>query len=316
MKIYHFLYLLLAVSGLARADLNQARALLQQDHASEALGLVEQELRSGSNNLQARFLQAQIFAKLGRRAEAITHYEALTRDYPQLPEPYNNLAVLYAAQGEHNKARDALLNAINTHSSYATAYENLGNIYTKMAISAYNKALEIDKQQPPAPISLAAISHIENAPAIKPQQLAEKPQQLAETAKASPVKLAAAPVVAEKDQNNENEIKLIIDTINGWSDAWSAQNVDGYLAYYAPSFLPPNGLSRQRWEVQRRQRLRSPRFIHVTIREPDVKILGSTTAKLIFEQHYESDSFKDTGKKILLMEKIGTQWQILREYNA
>lgn len=313
MKIYHFLYLLVAVSGLVKADLNQARALLQQDHSSEALGLVEQELRADTNNLQARFLQAQILAKLGRRAEAITGYEALSRDYPQLPEPYNNLAVLYAAQGEHNKARDALLNAINTHSSYATAYENLGNIYTKMAISAYNKALEIDKQQPPAPISLAAISSIENAPAATPA--IKKPQQVATPA--PPVKLAAAaPIVIEKDLNNDGEIKLIIDTINGWSNAWSAQNVDGYLAYYAPSFLPPNGLSRQRWEAQRRQRLRSPRFIRVSIHEPDVKILGSTTAKLIFEQRYESDSFKDTGKKVLLMEKIGTQWQILREYNA
>lgn len=316
MKISHFLYLLLAASGPAQADLNQARTLLQQDHASEALGLVEQELRSGSNNLQARFLQAQIFASLGRRAEAISSYEVLTRDYPRLPEPYNNLAVLYAAQGEHNKARDALLNAINTHSSYATAYENLGNIYTKMAISAYNKALEIDKQQPPAPISLAAIDNIENSPAASP---AIKPQQVTTVAKAkvAPVKLAAAaPIVIEKDLNNDSEIKLIIDTINGWSNAWSAQNIDGYLAYYAPSFLPPNGLSRQRWEAQRRQRLRSPRFIRVSIREPEVKILGSTTAKLIFEQSYESDSFKDTGKKILLMEKIGTQWQILREYNA
>jgi tetratricopeptide (TPR) repeat protein len=302
MKTRYFLYLLLAVNGFAQADLNQARALLAQDRADEALVLVKQELRSGTDNLQARFLQAQLLDKLNRRNEAIASYEALTHDYPQRPEPYNNLAVLYAAQGEHNKARDALLNAINTHSSYATAYENLGNIYTKMAISAYNKALELGKQQRPAPISLAAINSIENAP-VK--------QQPEKTIVPTP-----GPVVAENTTNTENEIKLIIDTINGWSNAWSAQNVDGYLAYYAPAFRPHNGLSRQRWEAQRRQRLRSPRFIRVTIREPEVKILGSTTAKLIFEQAYESDRFKDAGKKVLLMEKIDGQWQILREYNA
>jgi tetratricopeptide (TPR) repeat protein len=302
MKTRHFLYLLLAISGLARADLNRAEALLEQDHAAEALVLVEQTLRDDADNLKARFLQARLFEKLGRRAEAIAGYEALTGDYPQRPEPYNNLAVLYAAQGEHNKARDALLNAINTHPSYATAYENLGNIYTKMAISAYNKALELDKQQRPAPISLAAIGKIENAPSG-----------------ASPAKTLTPPpahAVVENTTTVEDEIKLIIDTVNGWSNAWAAQNVDGYLAYYAPAFRPHNGLSRKNWETQRRQRLRSPRYIRITIREPEVKILGSTTAKLIFEQRYESDRFKDAGKKVLLMEKTGDQWQILREYNT
>jgi len=47
---------------------------------------------------------------------------------PELPEPYNNLAVLYAARGDHDGARDALLRAISTHPSYATAHENLGDI--------------------------------------------------------------------------------------------------------------------------------------------------------------------------------------------
>lgn len=303
MKTRHFLYLLLVVSGFAQADLNQAQTLLQQDQAAEALAMVEQALRTDTGNLQALFLQAQLLAKLGRRDEAIAHYEALTHDYPQLPEPYNNLAVLYAAQGEHNKARDTLLNAINTHSSYATAYENLGNIYTKMAISAYNKALELGKQQRPAPISLAEINKIENVPVT--QKVAK-----------APAPVVTNTVVTVKDTTKDDEIKLIIDTINGWSNAWSAQNIDGYLAYYAPAFRPPNGLSLQRWAAQRRQRLRSPRFIRISIREPEVKILGSTTAKLIFTQAYESDSFKDVGKKVLLMEKIDGQWQILREYNA
>ena len=307
MKTHHFLYLLLAVSGFAQADLEQAKTLLQQGQANKALTLVEEEIRTDANNLQARFLQAQLLAKLGRNKEAITRYGELTRDYPKRPEPFNNLAVLYAAQGKHDKARDALLNAINTHSSYATAYENLGNIYTKMAISAYNKALEIGKKQRPAPIILAEIDDIKT-PVSKPQT---KPVVTPVV-----VKVVAANTTEAKDNNNKDEIKLIIDTINGWSNAWTAQNVDGYLSYYAPAFRPHNGQSRKNWETRRRERLRAPRFIRITIADPDVKILGSTTAKLIFEQRYESNHFKDVSKKILLMEKIGGQWQILREYNA
>ncbi|MDH5426492.1 MAG: tetratricopeptide repeat protein [Gammaproteobacteria bacterium] len=312
MKTYHLLYLLLAVSGFAQADLEQAKTLLQQGQANEALTLVEQELRTDANNLQARFLQAQLLSKLGRNEEAITRYEELTRDYPKRPEPFNNLAVLYAAQGKHDKARDALLNAINTHSSYATAYENLGNIYTKMAISAYNKALELGKKQRTAPIILAAIDDIKtpvNTPLAKP---VVTPAAVTPAA----VKPVTTNTAETKDSTSEDEIKLIIDTINGWSNAWAAQNVDGYLSYYAPAFRPPNGLSRKNWETRRRQRLRAPRFIRITIADPAVKILGSTTAKLTFEQRYESDRFKDVSKKVLLMEKIGGQWQILREYNA
>ncbi|MDT8404118.1 tetratricopeptide repeat protein [Sulfuriflexus sp.] len=302
MKRHYFLYLLLAVNGLAQADLNQAEALLKQGQAGEALALVEQELRSDADNLTARFLQARLLVQLERQAEAVAAYEALTRDHPQRPEPYNNLAVLYAAQGKHNKARDALLNAINTHPSYATAYENLGNIYTKMAISAYNKALELDKQQRPAPISLAAIGKIADGPSGPPP--------------VTPLTPPPAHAVGKSTTSIEDEIKLIIDTVNGWSNAWAAQNVDGYLAYYAPEFHPHNGLSRKQWEAQRRQRLRAPRFIRISIREPEVKILGSTTAKLVFEQRYESDRYQDAGKKVLLMEKTNGQWQILREYNA
>ncbi len=58
-------------------------------------------------------------------------FTKLSEDYPELPEPYNNLAVLYAQQKQYDKARTALEMAIRTHPSYAIAYENLGDIYAK-----------------------------------------------------------------------------------------------------------------------------------------------------------------------------------------
>jgi len=314
MKTTYFLYLLLIVSSAAHASLDEARDLLKQGHADQALAVVEQDLAKQPNNLQARFLRAQLLAKLNRPADAIRQYEGLTRDYPKLPEPYNNLAVLYASQNDHDKARDALLRALNTHPSYATAYSNLGSIYAKMALSAYNKALELGKQQRSAPISLDTIGALKSVPptATTVAQLAPSApaQQLASL---PPVKQLTTPIAAI---DNSQVTKGIINTLNNWSSAWSAQNVNSYLAHYAPAFLPHNGVSRQRWEAQRRQRLHKPRFIRVTITEPMVKILGDTTAKLSFKQHYESDRFNDTAKKVLLLEKINGQWQILREYNS
>src|SRR5204862_2623498 len=94
---------------------------------------------------QARFLKGLIYTQQGKTAEAIKIFTSLTEDYPDLPEPYNNLAVLYAGQGQYEKARQALEMAIRTHPSYATAHENLGDIYAKMASQAYDKALQLDR---------------------------------------------------------------------------------------------------------------------------------------------------------------------------
>ena len=76
---------------------------------------------------------------------AIAVFTELTEAYPELPEPYNNLAVLYANQNNFEKARNALEMVIRTHPSYATAHENLGDIYAKMASKAYDRALELDR---------------------------------------------------------------------------------------------------------------------------------------------------------------------------
>jgi tetratricopeptide (TPR) repeat protein len=64
-----------------------------------------------------------ILTEQGNSKEAIEIFTKLTQDYPELPEPYNNLAVIYASQGQYDKARAALEQSIRTHPSYATAYE-------------------------------------------------------------------------------------------------------------------------------------------------------------------------------------------------
>src|SRR6266478_4423624 len=86
---------------------------------------------------RARFLKGLILTEQNKPNDAIKVFTALTDDYPELPEPYNNLAVLYASQGQYDKARKSLEMAIRTHPSYAIAHENLGDVYAKMASEAY-----------------------------------------------------------------------------------------------------------------------------------------------------------------------------------
>ena len=59
-----------------------------------------------------RFASASLLVDLKRSAEAIAVLESLTEDYPDLAEPYNNLAVLYASSGDYAKARAALEQAL------------------------------------------------------------------------------------------------------------------------------------------------------------------------------------------------------------
>jgi hemoglobin-like flavoprotein len=141
-----------------RADsVQDLQALVKQGQLSQALEKADQLLASKPRDAQVRFLRGVILSELNRGGEAITVFQKLTEDYPELPEPYNNLAVLYAQQRQYDKARNALEMAIRTHPSYATAHENLGDIYARLASQAYDKALALDSSNVVAQNKLALI---------------------------------------------------------------------------------------------------------------------------------------------------------------
>jgi len=123
-------------------------------------------LANNSADAQARFLKGLILADQGKTNDAITVFTGLTEDYPELPEPYNNLAVLYASQSKYEAAKDALDMAIRAHPGYATAHENLGDIYARMAWLAYEKALALDSKNASAQSKLALMRSLlkEQAP--------------------------------------------------------------------------------------------------------------------------------------------------------
>ncbi len=141
-------------------DLQEAQQLLKQGQIDRAMERVDQYLKSRPNDARGRFLRGILFTEQSKPNDAIRIFTELTRDYPELPEPYNNLAVLHASQGQYDKARAALEMAIRTHPSYATAHENLGDIYAKMASQAYDKALRLDKSNQAAQTKLNLIKDL------------------------------------------------------------------------------------------------------------------------------------------------------------
>src|SRR5712672_20633 len=155
------LFALIFSASPARADeLQDIDRLLKQGHHAQALERVNQYLVQKPRDAQGRFIKGLIVPELNKVAQAIEVFTALAPDYPELPEPYNNLAVLYATQGQYEKARQQLEMSIRTHPSYATAYENLGDVYTKLASQAYDKALQFDSSNSAAKNKLSLIHEL------------------------------------------------------------------------------------------------------------------------------------------------------------
>jgi tetratricopeptide (TPR) repeat protein len=142
------LFALVALIGLAQPaladDYAEVNQLLIAGRTSEALSKTDQLLVSRPRDPQLRFMRGVILAESGRSADAVNVFIKLTEDYPELPEPYNNLAVIYANQNQFDKSRTTLEMAIRTNPSYATAHENLGDIYARLASQAYSRALQLD----------------------------------------------------------------------------------------------------------------------------------------------------------------------------
>ncbi|MEN2672236.1 YybH family protein [Herbaspirillum huttiense] len=126
------------------SEMSDINKLMRAGQYADALTKTDAVLAKHPRDAQLRFTKGLILAEQNRSAEAIAVFSKLTEDFPDLPEPYNNLAVLYAADGQYDKARAALDMAMRTNPTYATALENLGDVYAKLASQAYDKALQID----------------------------------------------------------------------------------------------------------------------------------------------------------------------------
>ncbi len=333
----------------AHADeLQDISKLYKQGQNDKALERLESYLASrpkdaqGPKIAQGRFLKGLILAEQGKNAEAIQIFTRLTEEYPELPEPYNNLAVLYAAQSQYDKARHALEMAISTHPSYATAHENLGDIYAKMASQAYDKALQLDKGNVAAQTKLALVKELFSAggkvnraptkattpaatapaaaapakpeaakPAPAPTPPVVQPAPAPAPAPAKPsVEPKAAPAIEQVSQSDTEA--AVLKTLNGWANAWSNKNVGAYLSYYAKDFKAPGG-SRASWEKERKDRISRPKSIHVSIEAPRVTLSDAGHASVTFKQAYKSDALQSTTTKTVVLVKVGEKWLIQQE---
>lgn len=330
------LFILVAAFGLTHAhadEYSEISQLMRAGKLSEAQTKIDRHLASKPRDPQMRFFKGVIQRESGRPAEAIATFTRLTEDFPELPEPYNNLAVIHASQGQYDKARAALEMAIRTNPSYATAHENLGDIYARLASQAYSKALQIDGSSANVQPKLALIKELFNTPGTPvravvaaapakpaaapappvspapPVTLAATPapQSPAAPAPAAPPKPVAAPAAPTADSAQDVE-----QAVRAWAQAWSDRNMTRYLAAYSKEFQTPDQMSRSAWEEHRRVRIVGKAHISVGLDNLEVTVEGDK-AVAKFQQDYKADTFAVVSLKTLDLVKSGDRWLIVRE---
>lgn len=163
-RLFWLIASLFCVSAFAD-EYDPVNHLLRDGQLPQAMAKADAYLATNPRDPQMRFLKALIQQDSGQREAAIASYIALTQDYPELPEPYNNVAVLYASKGQFEKARDALEMATRNSRSYATAHENLGDVYARLAEQSYRQALQLDAGNTTLAPKLTLIRQLINTPA-------------------------------------------------------------------------------------------------------------------------------------------------------
>lgn len=311
-------------------DTADVTKLVRVGQYAEALTKVDAFLVKNPRDAQMRFLKGVILTEQNKTNEAIGIFTKLTEDFPTLPEPYNNLAVLYAAAGQYDKARAALDMAIRTNPTYATAYENLGDIHAKLASQAYDKALQLDSGNSVAKSKLtlvrtlvgnttggtnpkiATTASVSSQPANAPSAPATKSAPTPPPAKTESPKAEAPSKSEPKASAADAEHEDVLNMVNSWARAWSSKDVKGYLGFYSSEFQTPGGQPRKTWEEERHTRIADKGRISVKIESPKISVQGNTaTAK--FRQIYVSDRLTSKSRKTLVLVKQGGKWQIKQE---
>jgi tetratricopeptide (TPR) repeat protein len=142
----------------------EADASIEQRNWSAALAELNARIAQNPRDAQAKFKRATVLARMNRTDDAIAAFTELTETYPELPEPYNNLAALYAKQGRYGDARAALETATKANPGYGLAYENLGDLYLRMADQAYRRAQSLGAASGTTAQRLADIEKIVSPP--------------------------------------------------------------------------------------------------------------------------------------------------------
>ena len=291
-------FLAFTTISFAQTDIKEIKLLLKNGKYKIAENIINGAIEENLNNPEILFYKGIIETNLGKTNQAIDTFRGLTERFPELPEPFNNLAVLYAEKGQFRLAKEILEQAIKTNPSYLTAHINLGDIFTKMASEAYNKALEIDKSNNIAITKLSMITQLFNYNPNTKNTVIDSINTKKE------VKIT---------QLSKKELKkVILNSIENWKTAWESKDVESYFDSYSSNFIYPNNMTKSQWQKYRTNRILPKKIISISISNIKFKFKKE---KIIatFTQNYKSGRLNQTSNKNLTFVAESGQWFIVEE---
>jgi hypothetical protein len=121
-------------------------------------------------------------------------------------------------------------------------------------------------------------------------------------------------IILKKNGDISSETQAtLLKSLQGWSDAWSHQNIERYLSYYGQVFSPKNEQTFSKWKETRRRKLERPDWIKINIQNITIERQNSEQIQVTFEQTYHSDSYEDKVVKRLQMVQEDYLWKIASE---
>ena len=342
-----------ALPALSAVEHEEVDKLMQAGKLDEAMTKADAFLKDKPRDPQMRFLKGVIQLDTGKRAEAIAAFTQLTQDAPELPEPFNNLAVIYASQNQFDKARAALESAIRTNPSYATAQENLGDVYARLASQAYSKALQLDQNntavQPklavirtlftptpalasgkpgtlvasaapvpaPAPAPAPVAKAVAPAPVPAPAPAAPPPAKVA----AAPAPVTAAPKAPEPaPAPAPSPAPAASPAANAEVEsavrAWASAWASQDMDRYLAAYgsdFTPGG-GQSRKSWEQDRRARIVGKSSISVNIENLVIkVDGDNATAKFRQIYRADNLNVSSRKTLDMQRSGNQWHIRKE---
>jgi len=274
-------------------SINAARSLVQQGDDGAALAQLKQLIAADATQYQAWFLQGMIQTRQQQFHDAIASFQQVIRLQPTLAAPHNNLAVIYNEMGDYRAAVKALEASLALNPNYQTAQENIGDLYVKLAADAYKKALALGN----SPRLRQRYEHL-----LSIHQPAAAQSHKTNKTNTTPAAQASA------------DISAALAVVERWRAAWSKRDPDAYFANYSELFTPAKCFaSRLAWMNYKRWSMQKRTYIKVDLENMLANKIKSDVIRVVFLQHFRSDSFNSNDLKELILKKTQGQWKIIHE---
>ncbi len=316
------------VDSKADVDLDKGLKLWKDDDFNGAEAEFKRGIDAQPDDPRAYNNLAAFYAAQGNYNQARDYLEQALATDEKYATIYHNLGSVYAemARGSYGRAlqldqKKALL-ALPIFSSQGVSTLNpvSGKIETQQEPASKKGSLAVEPSKVEPPLAKAETVSSDSSgipePVVQPR-VVESLGQVDVVPPKEDIDIATDEqlVVDETSQPvmDAVEAEKGDDFLRRWAEAWSSQEVEDYLTFYADQFIPPGGRTRQVWEAQRRDRLAKPANITVTLEDFKLKpqANGNLTVEVI--QNYKSDLLTDRTQKIFDLQSTESGWKILRE---